>query len=165
MAKKKTTEVAETSRLETKDGSIIICFEDGTAKVIPAPIKLTSDEVAELFGSEEETEEEEEEEEEEEAPAPKKGKAEPKSKKKPVDEDEDEDEDEEEEDEDEDEGEEITPEELAKMDFEELEELCEDNDLDTDPDEFDEDDVEAFRKAIAKELDITLPKAGKNKKK
>lgn len=51
------------------------------------------------------------------------------------------------------------------MDFEELEDVCDDNDLDTDPDDYEEDDVEKFRKAIAKELGITLPKGKKESKK
>ena len=68
------------------------------------------------------------------------------------DEDEDDDEDEEEDDE-------VTPEDLAGMDFEALEDLCDDKELETDPDEFDEEDVEKLRKAVAKELGITLPKA------
>ena len=34
-----------------------------------------------------------------------------------------------------------------------------DKELETDPDEFDEEDVEKLRKAVAKELGITLPKA------
>ena len=72
------------------------------------------------------------------------------------DEDEDEDEDS---DEDEDEDDEVTPEDLAGMDFEALEDLCDDKELETDPDEFDEEDVEKLRKAVAKELGITLPKA------
>lgn len=72
------------------------------------------------------------------------------------DEDSDED-DEDEEDEDEDDG--VTPEDLAGMDFEALEDLCDDKELETDPDEFDEEDVEKLRKAVAKELGITLPKA------
>ena len=71
---------------------------------------------------------------------------------------EDEDEEEEEDDsEDEDDG--VTPEDLAGMDFEALEDLCDDKELETDPDEFDEEDVEKLRKAVAKELGITLPKA------
>ena len=37
--------------------------------------------------------------------------------------------------------------------------LCDDKELETDPDEFDEEDVEKLRKAVAKELGITLPKA------
>ena len=69
----------------------------------------------------------------------------------------DEDDDEDESDEDEDDG--VTPEDLAGMDFEALEDLCDDKELETDPDEFDEEDVEKLRKAVAKELGITLPKA------
>jgi hypothetical protein len=53
----------------------------------------------------------------------------------------------------------VTPEDLAGMDFEALEDLCDDKELETDPDEFDEEDVEKLRKAVAKELGITLPKA------
>lgn len=71
-----------------------------------------------------------------------------------------EDSDDEDEDEDSDEDEdEVTPEDLAGMDFEALEDLCDDKELETDPDEFDEEDVEKLRKAVAKELGITLPKA------
>ena len=69
---------------------------------------------------------------------------------------EDEDEDE---DDSEDEDDEVTPEDLAEMDFEALEDLCDDKELETDPDEFDEEDVDKLRKAVAKELGITLPKA------
>ena len=74
--------------------------------------------------------------------------------------DEDEDKDDEDEDkDDEDEDDEVTPEDLAGMDFEALEDLCDDKELETDPDEFDEEGVEKLRKAVAKELGITLPKA------
>ena len=66
---------------------------------------------------------------------------------------------EDEDDEDEEEDDEVTPEDLAGMDFEALEDLCDDKELETDPDEFDEEDVEKLRKAVAKELGITLPKA------
>ena len=51
------------------------------------------------------------------------------------------------------------------MDFEDLEDLCESKDLDTDPDEFSEKDLEKLRKAIAKELGITLPSKAKGKEK
>ena len=68
-------------------------------------------------------------------------------------------EDSDEDDEDSDEEDEVTPEDLAGMDFEALEDLCDDKELETDPDEFDEEDVEKLRKAVAKELGITLPKA------
>lgn len=72
---------------------------------------------------------------------------------------EDSDDEDEDSDEDEDEDDEVTPEDLAGMDFEALEDLCDDKELETDPDEFDEGDVEKLRKAVAKELGITLPKA------
>ena len=70
---------------------------------------------------------------------------------------EDEEDEDDEDEEDEDDG--VTPEDLAGMDFEALEDLCDDKELETDPDEFDEEDVEKLRKAVAKELGITLPKA------
>ena len=73
------------------------------------------------------------------------------------------DEDEEEEEEDE-EAAAPSPEELAGMDFEELEDVCDDHSLDVDPDDYEEEDIEKFRKAIAKELGITLPKAKKETK-
>ena len=149
MAKKKETkkvELKEVSRVEI-NGNIIITYEDGSVKIIPAPIMLTADQASEIFGSEEDEDEEEEEE---------------------SDDDEDEDDSEEEEDEDEDdsdedeedeeeEEEELTGEALAEMDFEELEDVCDDKDLDTDPDDFNEEDIEKLRKAIAKELGIKLP--------
>ena len=50
-----------------------------------------------------------------------------------------------------------------EMDFEELEDLCVEKDLDSDPDDFDEEE-DKLRKAIAKELGITLPKAKASKK-
>lgn len=137
MAKKKETkkvELKEVSRVEI-NGNIIITYEDGSVKIIPAPIMLTADQASEIFGSEEDEDEEEEEE---------------------SDEDEEEEESEDEEDEEEEE-EELTGEALAEMDFEELEDVCDDKDLDTDPDDFDEEDIEKLRKAIAKELGIKLP--------
>ena len=76
---------------------------------------------------------------------------------------EEEDEDEED-DEDEEEAAAPSPEELAGMDFEELEDVCDDHSLDVDPDDYEEEDIEKFRKAIAKELGITLPKAKKETK-
>ena len=74
------------------------------------------------------------------------------------------DEDEDEEDEDDEEAAAPSPEELAGMDFEELEDVCDDHSLDVDPDDYEEEDIEKFRKAIAKELGITLPKAKKETK-
>lgn len=128
--KKKEVELKEVSRTEI-NGAIIIKYEDGSVKIIPAPIMLSAEEAEDLFGSESDDEEEEEEEEE-------------------SDDDDDDSEEEEEE-------EELTGEELAEMDFEELEDVCDDKDLETDPDDYDEDDVEKLRKAIAKELGLKLP--------
>lgn len=83
----------------------------------------------------------------------------------PADEKEDEeDEEDEEEDEEDEEAAAPSPEELAGMDFEELEDVCDDHSLDVDPDDYEEEDIEKFRKAIAKELGITLPKAKKETK-
>lgn len=126
--KKKEVELKEVSRTEI-NGAIIIKYEDGSVKIIPAPIMLSAEEAEDLFGSESDDEEEEEEE---------------------SDDDDDDSEEEEEE-------EELTGEELAEMDFEELEDVCDDKDLETDPDDYDEDDIEKLRKAIAKELDLKLP--------
>lgn len=127
--KKKEVELKEVSRTEI-NGAIIIKYEDGSVKIIPAPIMLSAEEAEDLFGSESDDEEEEEEEEE-------------------SDDDDDSEEEEEEE--------ELTGEELAEMDFEELEDVCDDKDLETDPDDYDEDEVEKLRKAIAKELGLKLP--------
>lgn len=144
MAKKKETkkvELKEVSRVEI-NGNIIITYEDGSVKIIPAPIMLTADQASEIFGSEDEEEEESDDDEDEEE----------------SEDDEDEDEDDSDEDEeDEEDEEELTGEALAEMDFEELEDVCDDKDLDTDPDDFDEEDIEKLRKAIAKELGIKLP--------
>lgn len=125
--KKKEVELKEVSRTEI-NGAIIIKYEDGSVKIIPAPIMLSAEEAEDLFGSESDDEEEEEEE---------------------SDDDDDSEEEEEEE--------ELTGEELAEMDFEELEDVCDDKDLETDPDDYDEDEVEKLRKAIAKELGLKLP--------
>lgn len=134
--KKKEVELKEVSRTEI-NGAIIIKYEDGSVKIIPAPIMLSAEEAEDLFGSESDDEEEEEEEE--------------------SDDEEGDDDDDSEEEEEEEEEEELTGEELAEMDFEELEDVCDDKDLETDPDDYDEDEVEKLRKAIAKELGLKLP--------
>ena len=154
MAKKKETkkvELKEVSRVEI-NGNIIITYEDGSVKIIPAPIMLTADQASEIFGSEEDEDEEEEEESDDDED-------EDDSEDDEDDSEEDEDEDDSDEDEEDEEGEEeeLTGEALAEMDFEELEDVCDDKDLDTDPDDFDEEDIEKLRKAIAKELGIKLP--------
>ena len=63
--KKKEVELKEVSRTEV-NGTIIIKYEDGSIKIIPAPIALTAEEAEDLFGSESEEDEEEEEEDEDE---------------------------------------------------------------------------------------------------
>lgn len=151
MAKKKETkkvELKEVSRVEI-NGNIIITYEDGSVKIIPAPIMLTADQASEIFGSEEDEDEEEEEESDDDED-------EEESEDEEEEEESEDDSDEDEEDEEEEE-EELTGEALAEMDFEELEDVCDDKDLDTDPDDFDEEDIEKLRKAIAKELGIKLP--------
>lgn len=153
MAKKKETkkvELKEVSRVEI-NGNIIITYEDGSVKIIPAPIMLTADQASEIFGSEDEEEEESDDDEDEEESEDDEDEDDSEE-----DEEDEEDEDEDEEDEEEEE-EELTGEALAEMDFEELEDVCDDKDLDTDPDDFDEEDIEKLRKAIAKELGIKLP--------
>ena len=157
MAKKKETkkvELKEVSRVEI-NGNIIITYEDGSVKIIPAPIMLTADQASEIFGSEEDEDEEEEEESDDDEDEEESEDEEDEDDSDEEDEDEEEEE-ESEEDEDEEE-EELTGEALAEMDFEELEDVCDDKDLDTDPDDFDEEDIEKLRKAIAKELGIKLP--------
>lgn len=136
MARKKAKK--EVSRKEI-NGNIIITFDDGSIQIIPAPIELSSEEASSIFGSSEEDEDEEEEEEEEDE------------------------EEEEEEEEDEEEEDELTGEQLNEMDFEELEDIVDDKDLEVDPDDYEEEDIEKLRKAIAKELGITLPKKEKAK--
>lgn len=157
MAKKKETkkvELKEVSRVEI-NGNIIITYEDGSVKIIPAPIMLTADQASEIFGSEDEEEEESDDDEDEEESEDDEDEDEDDSEEE--DEDEDDSEEDEEDEEEEEEEEELTGEALAEMDFEELEDVCDDKDLDTDPDDFDEEDIEKLRKAIAKELGIKLP--------
>ena len=160
MAKKKETkkvELKEVSRVEI-NGNIIITYEDGSVKIIPAPIMLTADQASEIFGSEDEEEEEEEEESDDDEDEEESEDDEDDSEEDEEDEeDKDEDDSDEDEEDEEEEEEELTGEALAEMDFEELEDLCDDKDLDTDPDDFDEEDIEKLRKAIAKELGIKLP--------
>lgn len=136
MAKKKAA-AKEVERKVLSNGVILIKYDDGSYAFLTP---ISAEDAEEIFGGESEDSDDENEDEEDED----------------SDEDEDEDEDDEE---DEDEDDEVTPEDLAGMDFEALEDLCDDKELETDPDEFDEEDVEKLRKAVAKELGITLPKA------
>ena len=151
--KKKEGELKEVSRTEI-NGAIIIKYEDGSVKIIPAPIMLSAEEAEDLFGSESDDEEEEEEEESDDDDDDDDSEEEEEEEESDDDDEEGDDDDDSEEEEEE---EELTGEELAEMDFEELEDVCDDKDLETDPDDYDEDDVEKLRKAIAKELGLKLP--------
>ena len=156
MARKKEAKVEVVNEVAISKTLVLVTYSDGTSEI---RFKLTSDELEKLVAAvspaeDEEDEEEDEEDEEDEE----------------EDEEDEEDEDDDEEDEDDDEEEEDeeaaapSPEELAGMDFEELEDVCDDHSLDVDPDDYEEEDIEKFRKAIAKELGITLPKAKKETK-
>lgn len=123
--------------------------EDGE-KVLLAVKDLDLEALAEALADEEDPEEE----------APKKGKKEEPKKetKKPAKKEEPEDDDDE-----------YTWEDIKDMDYDELSELVDDEELeDIDVEDYDEDDddeVEKLRVAIAKELDIEVPKKGKKGKK
>ena len=154
--KKKEVELKEVSRTEI-NGAIIIKYEDGSVKIIPAPIMLSAEEAEDLFGSESDDEEEEEEEESDDDDDDDDDSEEEEEEEESDDDDEEDEEGDDDDSEEEEEEEELTGEELAEMDFEELEDVCDDKDLETDPDDYDEDDVEKLRKAIAKELGLKLP--------
>ena len=133
MAKKKAA-AKEVERKVLSNGVILIKYDDGSYAFLTP---ISAEDAEEIFGGESEDSDDENEDEE----------------------DEDSDEDDEDSDEEDEDDDEVTPEDLAGMDFEALEDLCDDKELETDPDEFDEEDVEKLRKAVAKELGITLPKA------
>ena len=157
MARKKEAKVEVVNEVAISKTLVLVTYSDGTSEI---RFKLTSDELEKLVAAvspaeEEEDDEEEEDEEDEE------DEEEDEEDEEEDDEEEDDDDDEEEEDE---EAAAPSPEELAGMDFEELEDVCDDHSLDVDPDDYEEEDIEKFRKAIAKELGITLPKAKKETK-
>ena len=143
MAKKKAAAAKEVERKVLSNGVILIKYDDGSYALL-TPISAEDSE--DVFGGEaEESDDDDSDEDEDEEEG---------------DDDDEEDEDEDDSDDDEeDEDDEVTPEDLAEMDFEALEDLCDDKELETDPDEFDEEDVEKLRGAVAKELGIALPKA------
>lgn len=146
MAKKKAA-AKEVERKVLSNGVILIKYDDGSYALLTP---ISAEDAKEIFGGESEDSDDEDEDDEEDEDSDE------------DDEDsdeEDEDDESEDDDEDEEEDDEVTPEDLAGMDFEALEDLCDDKELETDPDEFDEEDVEKLRKAVAKELGITLPKA------
>ena len=149
MAKKKAA-AKEVERKVLSNGVILIKYDDGSYAFLTP---ISAEDAEEIFGGESEDSDDEDEDDED-------SDEEDEDDESEDDEDSDDDEDEDEDsEEDEDEDDEVTPEDLAGMDFEALEDLCDDKELETDPDEFDEEDVEKLRKAVAKELGITLPKA------
>lgn len=156
MAKKKAA-AKEVERKVLSNGVILIKYDDGSYALLTP---ISAEDAEDIFGGEaEDSEDEDDDDDEDES-----------DEDESDDEDSDEDEEDEEDSDDDDEDEEdeddgVTPEDLAGMDFEALEDLCDDKELETDPDEFDEEDVEKLRKAVAKELGITLPKAKADSKK
>lgn len=146
MAKKKAA-AKEVERKVLSNGVILIKYDDGSYAFLTP---ISAEDAEEIFGGESEDSDDEDEDSDEDD--------EDSDEEDEDDESEDGEEDEDD-DEDEEEDDEVTPEDLAGMDFEALEDLCDDKELETDPDEFDEEDVEKLRKAVAKELGITLPKA------
>ena len=166
MAKKKAA-AKEVERKVLGNGVILIKYDDGSYAILTP---ISAEDAEEIFGGESEDSDDEDEDDEEDEDSDEDDEDSDEEEEDEDDEsdededsdDEDEDEDEDEDgDEDEDEDDEVTPEDLAGMDFEALEDLCDDKELETDPDEFDGEDVEKLRKAVAKELGITLPKASK----
>jgi hypothetical protein len=156
MAKKKAA-AKEVERKVLSNGVILIKYDDDSYALLTP---ISAEDAEEIFGGESEDSDDEDEEDEDEDESDDEDSDEDEDEEdSDEEEDEDEDGDEDEEDEDEEDDDEVTPEDLAGMDFEALEDLCDDKELETDPDEFDEEDVEKLRKAVAKELNITLPKA------
>lgn len=152
MAKKKAA-AKEVERKVLSNGVILIKYDDGSYALLTP---ISAEDAEEIFGGESEDSDDEDEEDDEEEDDEDSDDDEDSEEDEDDDDSDDEDEDD---DEDEEEDDEVTPEDLAGMDFEALEDLCDDKELETDPDEFDEEDVEKLRKAVAKELNITLPKA------
>lgn len=149
MAKKKAA-AKEVERKVLSNGVILIKYDDGSYALLTP---ISAEDAEEIFGGESEDSDDEDEDEDEE------DEEDSDDDDEDSEDDDDSDDEDEDDDEDEEEDDEVTPEDLAGMDFEALEDLCDDKELETDPDEFDEEDVEKLRKAVAKELNITLPKA------
>ena len=149
MAKKKAAAAKEVERKVLSNGVILIKYDDGSYALLTP---ISAEDAEDVFGGEAEESDEDDSDDDEEDDSEDSDEDEDDS--EDSDEDEDDSDDEESDDEDE-----VTPEDLAEMDFEALEDLCDDKELETDPDEFDEEDVEKLRKAVAKELGIALPKA------
>lgn len=155
MAKKKAA-AKEVERKVLSNGVILIKYDDGSYALLTP---ISAEDAEEIFGGESEDSDEEDEDDESEDDEEDEDSDDDDEDSEEDEDDDDSDDEDEDDDEDEEEDDEVTPEDLAGMDFEALEDLCDDKELETDPDEFDEEDVEKLRKAVAKELGITLPKA------
>lgn len=167
MAKKKAA-AKEVERKVLSNGVILVKYDDGTYAIITPISAEDAEEIFNGASEEEDDSDEDEEEEEEEDEDDDEDEDEDSDDDDDDDEEEDEDDsddsDEDDDEEEEEEDEPITGEQLAEMDFEELENVCDDKNLETDPDEYDEKDIEKLRASVAKELGIKLPKAAKSKK-
>ena len=161
MARKKEAKVEVVNEVAISKTLVLVTYSDGTSEI---RFKLTSDELEKLVAAVSPAEEEDEEDEDEEDEDEEDEDEDEDDEDEDEDEEDEEDEEDDEDDEDEDGAAAPSPEELAGMDFEELEDVCDDHSLDVDPDDYEEEDIEKFRKAIAKELGITLPKAKKETK-
>lgn len=162
MARKKEAKVEVVNEVAISKTLVLVTYSDGTSEI---RFKLTSDELEKLVAAVSPADEEEDEEDEDDEDDEEEDEEEEDEEEEEEDEDGDEEDDDEEDDDEEDEEAAApSPEELAGMDFEELEDVCDDHSLDVDPDDYEEEDIEKFRKAIAKELGITLPKAKKETK-
>lgn len=168
MARKKEAKVEVVNEVAISKTLVLVTYSDGTSEI---RFKLTSDELEKFVAAVSPAEEEDDDDDDEEEEDDDEEEEEEDNEEEEEDDDDDEEDDNEEEEEDDEEEEEDddeaaapSPEELAGMDFEELEDVCDDHSLDVDPDDYEEEDIEKFRKAIAKELGITLPKAKKETK-
>ena len=170
MARKKEAKVEVVNEVAISKTLVLVTYSDGTSEI---RFKLTSDELEKLVAAvspaddeEEDEEEDDEEDEDDEEEDEEEDEEDDEDDDEDDDDDEEDDEDDDEDDDEEDDEEAAapSPEELAGMDFEELEDVCDDHSLDVDPDDYEEEDIEKFRRAIAKKLGITLPKAKKETK-
>lgn len=157
MAKKKAAAAKEVERKVLSNGVILIKYDDGSYALLTP---ISAEDAEDVFGGEAEESDDDDSDEDEDEEGGDDEDDDDDSDDDEEDDSEDSDEDDDDSDDEEsDDDDEVTPEDLAEMDFEALEDLCDDKELETDPDEFNEEDVEKLRKAVAKELGIALPKA------
>ena len=130
MAKKKAA-AKEVERKVLSNGVILIKYDDGSYAFLTP---ISAEDAEEIFGGEfEDSDDEDEDEEDEDSDEDDEDSDEEDEDDESEDDEEDEDSDEDEDgEEDEDEDDEVTPEDLAGMDFEALEDLCDDKELETD---------------------------------